>query len=97
MEEFCDVTLVSNNEKIIPDQKVVLASTHTVFRDLFQSDEEEDDYQVIHIKGVKSSFMTAMVDLVYDGETKVKKTECEEFLHFLMQYKLLKYNSNENN
>ena len=38
VEEFCDVTLVSNNEKRIPDQKVVLASTHTVFRDLFQSD-----------------------------------------------------------
>ena len=75
MEEFCDVTLVSNNEKRIPAQKVVLASAHTVFRDLFQSDEEQDDYQVIHIKGVKSSFMTAMVYLVYDGETKVKKTE----------------------
>ena len=50
---------------------MVLASASTVFRDLFQSNEEEDEYQVIHIKGVKSSFMAAMVYLVYEGETKV--------------------------
>ena len=59
IEEFCYVTLVSNNEKRFPAQKVVPAPAHTLFRDLFQSDKEEDDYQVIHIKGAKSSFMTA--------------------------------------
>ena len=95
MDEFCDVTLVSEDDERVRAHKVVLASASTKFRDLFQSGEEEEDYQVIHIKGVQSDFMTAMIDLIYKGETKVEEKECEKFLNLLRQYKLLKYNKND--
>ena len=95
MEEFCDVTLISDDDKRVRAHKIVLASSSTIFRDLFQSDEEEDGYQVIHIKGVQSGFLTSMIDLIYKGETKVEEKECGKFLNLLRQYKLLKYNSNE--
>ena len=72
--------------------KVVLASASPIFRDMFQYDEEYDEYQVVHMK-IKSRFLTAMVDIVYEGETKVEEREFDEFLNVLRQYRLLKFNS----
>ena len=95
MEEFCDVTLMSEDDERVRAHKVVLASASTMFRDLFQSGEEEEDYQVINIKGVQSGFMTTIIDLIYKGETKVEEKDCEKFLNLLGQYKLLKYNQND--
>ena len=95
LEEFCDVTLVSEDNERIRAHKVVLASASAFFRDMFQTEMEEDEYQVICMKGVNSRLMTAMVNLVYDGETEVKQSECEEFLNILRQYGLLKVKSKE--
>ena len=85
MEEFCDVTLVSDDNRKVRAHKVVLASASSIFRDLFQSNEDNNEYQVVNIRGVKSCFLTAMIDLVYEGETKVKEREFEEFLNFARQ------------
>ena len=92
LEEFCDVTLVSEDRERIRAHRVVLASASTTFRDIFQSEEDNSEYQVIHMKGIKSVFMKAMVDLIYEGETRIQENKCEEFLNILEQYKLLKYN-----
>ena len=70
---------------------MVLASASTTFRDIFQSEEDHSEYQVIHMKGIKSVFMKAMVDLIYEGETRIQENKCKEFLNILEQYKLLKY------
>ena len=51
MEEFCDVTIISEENDRVKAHKVVLASASTLFRDLFQS-ENEGDYQVILMRGV---------------------------------------------
>ena len=40
MEEFCDVTLVSDDGKRFRAHKVVLASASSFFRDIVQVDEE---------------------------------------------------------
>ena len=73
MEEFCDVTLISDDDKRFRAHKVVLASASTLFRDMFQNYDEETEYQVIHMRGVSSKLIAAMIDLVYDGETKVEE------------------------
>ena len=52
MEEFCDVTLISDDDKRFRAHKVVLASASTLFRDMFQNYDEETEYQVIHMRGV---------------------------------------------
>ena len=44
LEEFCDVTLASDDYDRIRAHKVVLASASTIFRDLFQSDDENTEY-----------------------------------------------------
>ena len=73
MEELCDVTLVSDDDKRIRAHKVVLASASTLFRDIFQNYDEETEYQVVHMRGVSSKLIVATIDLVYEGETQVEE------------------------
>ena len=54
MEEFCDVTLVSEGDMRIRAHKVVLASASKLFRDLFQNYEDDTENQVIHMMEVSS-------------------------------------------
>ena len=95
MEEFCDVTLVSEDGERFRAHKVVLASASTLFREMFQTDEEMSDYQVISMRGIKSRFVQAMVDLIYNGETQIEQRGCEDFLNILKQYRLFKFNDKE--
>ena len=67
MEEFCDITLVSDDGQRIEARKVVLASASPILRDLLQYDDDYNEYQVSHMK-MKSRFMSDMVDLVYTGQ-----------------------------
>ena len=94
LEEFCDVTLISEDEVRVRAHKVVLASASTLFRDMFQSDDEE--YQVILMKGVSLELMTAMLEIIYNGETKVNEEECEDFLNVLKDYRVLEEKVNQN-
>ena len=47
LEEFCDITLVSEGRERIQAHRVVIASASTTSRDIFQSEEENSEYQVI--------------------------------------------------
>ena len=66
IEEFCDVTLVSEDGEMFQAHKVVLSSASTLFREMFQNNKEAEE---ISMKGIHSRFMKALVDLVYNGET----------------------------
>ena len=65
------MTLVSEDYEKILAHKVVLASASTMFRDMLRTYEKDKNHPVISMKGVKSKFMNAMVDLIYHGETEV--------------------------
>ena len=88
IEEFCDVTLVSEDDEMILAHKVVLASASKIFRDMLRTYEKDKDHPVISMKGVKSKFINAMVDLIYHGETEVKQSECDEFMNLLIEYRV---------
>ena len=85
IEEFCDVTLVSEDGEKFWAHKVVLSSASTLLRERFQNNEEAE---VISMKGIPSRFMKALIDLVYNGETNIKKIECEEFINILKEYRV---------
>ena len=95
LEEFCDVNLISEDGGRIRAHRVVLASASTLLRDMFQSDEEKEEYQIIFMQGVSTGFMSAMVEIIYNGETRVKEEDCEKFLIILKKYKVLEDQFNQ--
>ena len=50
---------------------------------MFQNDDKYTEYEVIHMRGVKSKLIAAMVDLVYNGENTLKERDCNDFLKTL--------------
>ena len=47
------------------------------------------------MKGMELIFMRTMVDLVYNGETRIQESKCEEFLDIaIMQFKKKKTEPN---
>ena len=71
-----------------------LASASTVLGDTLQTN-EENEFQVVHMKAVKSRLMRSIVDILCNGETKVNQRDCEEFLNILSHYRIVKENSKE--
>ena len=49
MEEFCNVTLVSDDKEIFRAHKVVRASAITRFRETFQRGKGENEHQGIYL------------------------------------------------
>ena len=86
------MTLVTEDNTRIRANKMVLASASSTVRDLFQTD---FDYQVVYMRGVATTLLVAMVDLVYNCETKVLKKDCEELLQMFKYYKILKVKTSE--
>ena len=85
IDELCDVTLVSNDGETIMAHKVVLASASSLFMEMFQDCE---DNKGVSMKGVQTKHMNAMIELIYNGETEIKLTECEAFLNILEEYRV---------
>ena len=69
------MTLISEHKDRIRAHRAILASASTTFRDLFQTVDDNTEYEVIHMKGVSSKFISSMVDLIYNGETTVKERD----------------------
>ena len=55
---------------------------------MFKDYEDNKDYKEVRMIGVQSNYMKAMVELVYNGETGIKLSQCEEFVNILKQYRV---------
>ena len=61
------MTLVTKDNKRIRAHKVVLASVSSIFSYLFQTYFEDNEYQLIYMRGVATKHVLAMVNLVYNA------------------------------
>ena len=71
------MTLVSDDYDRIRAHKVVLATSSTIFKDIFQTEDKNMEYEVLPMRGVSSKLMASMVELIYNGETTVEERDCE--------------------
>ena len=49
-EEVLYATLVNEEKEIVKGLEVVLPSARTICRNMFQCDEKEDEYHIVHMK-----------------------------------------------
>jgi len=77
-EDFSDVTLVSDDDKHMKANKVILAASSSVFRNIIKSNRHP--YPVIFLRGFKSCYLEYLLDFIYLGEVKVPQEDLKEFL-----------------
>ena len=76
--ELSDVTLVSDDEKQVEAQKVILASSTPFFANLLKRNKHP--HPLIFMRGVKEDMLLAIVDFLYKGEANVFQENLDSFL-----------------
>lgn len=89
--DFFDVRIACYDEKqsikTIPAHKVVLSACSPVFKNLLRALNEDDqkvgihnNKQLIFLRGISYHQIQAVLDFMYNGQTKVHDTELDTFL-----------------
>ena len=84
--DFCDVTLVSDDNQPIEAHKVILAASSPIFKDMLRSNKHS--HPMIFMRGVKMADLAAVVDFMYHGETNIFQENIDNFLGLAQELKL---------
>ena len=76
---FRDVTLASDDGKLIRAHKVVLSASSSILK-LILSQQKETNNPVIFCRGVKHRELSSMLEFIYLGQTSFSKDEVQRFL-----------------
>ena len=64
---------------LVQAHNVLLASSSSIFRNIFKSVNQPQP--VIFLRGVKSPFVTSMMQVIHYGETKISNEEYEKNMY----------------
>ena len=73
-----DVTLVSEDKKLVKAHKIVLSACSTVFKDIVDSISDNDS--VIYLKGIQNLEVESLLEFMYLGEVTLHQSRIKEFL-----------------
>jgi hypothetical protein len=76
--DFCDVTLVSEDNQSIEAHKIILAASSPVLKVILR--ENKHSLPLIYMRGTNSTDLTAVVDFIYNGEVNICKEDLSGFL-----------------
>ena len=78
-EDFADVTLVSDDKKIIKAHRNILSACSPVFKNILQM-EINNSHPVIYLRGIQYSEIESILQFIYLGEAKFYEERMNEFL-----------------
>ena len=76
--DFCDITLVSEDNIKIEAHKVILAASSNLFRDILGHNSHPNP--LIYMRGIKDDHLAAAVDFIYHGQTSINEENINDFL-----------------
>ena len=85
-QDLTDVTLVSEDGKMIESHKIVLSSSSPFFLDLLRRQRHPNP--LIYLKGTRSGELEPMVEFLYTGEVSVPEAHFETFLGLAAELRL---------
>ena len=85
-DEFCDVTLVSEDSKQIKAHKVIIASASLVFREMLKNNIHA--HPLIFMRGVTRNVLVSLIDFIYSGETYLESENMEDFMKLIAEIDL---------
>ena len=76
--DFCDVTLVCEDNQQIPSHRVILAASSPLLKAMVRSKQ----HPLIYFSGVKMRNLARVVDFIYKGQVQVYQADLADFLNF---------------
>ena len=77
-DDFADVTLVTEDKKIVRAHKNILSACSSVFKDILKL--EQSAKQIIYLRGIQFSEMESIMQFIYLGEATFNEERTNEFL-----------------
>ena len=84
--EFSDVTLVAEDGQHIEAHKLIISSGCEFFTNLFNI--SKAGHTVVFMRGIQFEALSAIVDFIYSGETKIPSKDLTDFLAIADELKL---------
>merc|ERR1712133_192139 len=76
--DLCDVTLVSDDQKLLKSHKLILSACSPVFKTIIQN--SNHSYPVIYLRGIKFQDIDAIVKFIYSGKASIPQSNLKSFL-----------------
>jgi hypothetical protein len=86
--EFCDVTLVSADNKRFEAHKVILAGSSIIFQNMLV--DQKHPHPLIFMRGVQHEVLKAMLDLIYNGEAELEEELKDSFVKLQTELELFR-------
>ena len=84
--DFCDVTLVSDDQKQFTAHKIVLSSCSEYFKNILKQNKHA--HPILCLADINFDDLTNVIDYIYHGEVKICQEDVERFLHVAQRLKL---------
>ena len=85
-EDFFDVTLVTEDAKLLNAHKVVLSAASDFFKTVLRRADHVKP--LIYLHGVGSSQLVHIMDYIYEGEIKIQQRNLNKFLEVAQKLKI---------
>ena len=76
--DFCDVTLVSQDDHQIEAHKIILTACSPFFSNVLRK--KKHSHPLIYMRGLQAKDLVAMVDFIYYGEANIYQEDLDGFL-----------------
>ena len=99
-QDFCDVTLVSEDGSLVEAHRVILTASSKFFQNILSPPTSvRHKHPLIFLSGVKSDYLNSVLDFLYCGEASVEQSNLYSFLEVakILQIKGLIEAENLNN
>ena len=77
-QDFYDVTLLSDDDKVVSAHKVVLSASSEFFKSILKK--ADHSKPMIYLNGVESKELNHILDYIYEGEVKLYQEDLDKFL-----------------
>ena len=86
VEDFFDVTLVSDDERQIPAHKLVLSACSDFFKSILRNNSHS--HPLLYLSGIHSINLSLILDYIYQGEVQIYQEHLDSFLEVAQKLKI---------
>ena len=85
-EDFCDVTLLTDDESRFSAHRLILSACSDFFKHILKI--SNHSHPVLYLSGVHDQNLRFILDYIYQGEVQLQQEELEDFLHVAQKLKV---------